>query len=126
MKKYSIYFVREITSLQLVTSKLVLAAENITPLASCSERTNKKYFSDAMDTEEEDTSRTPKNPRIEVEGQLVQTTEEDIGKKNMKVTGHTFEVREYAFVDTPADSTSQFKDKIEFLEKHKETKYITS
>ena len=44
----------------------------------------------------------------------------------MKVTGPAFKVREYAFADTPVDSTFQFKDKIELLEKYKETKDITS
>ena len=43
----------------------------------------------------------------------------------MKVIGLFFEVKEYAFDDTPADSTSQFKIKIELFEKYKETKDIT-
>ena len=37
-----------------------------------------------MNTEEEDTARTPKKKKNEAEGQLVQTTEEDKGNKNMK------------------------------------------
>ena len=77
-----------------------------------------------MDTEEEDTTRTPKKPRIEAEGKIFQTTEEDKGKKNMKVTGPAFEVRVYAFADTPADSTSRFKDKTQLLDIYKETKDI--
>ena len=64
-----------------------------------------------MDTKQEDTTRTPKKPRIESEGQLIQTTEEEKGKKNMKVTGPTFKVRVYTFANTPTDSTSQIKDK---------------
>ena len=44
----------------------------------------------------------------------------------MKVKGSTFEVKEYAFTDTPADSTSQFKNKTELLEKCTETKDISS
>ena len=103
---------REITSLQIGTSNLVSVAEKITPLSSCSERTNKRDFSDAMDTKEEDIARTPKKQRIEEEGQLVQVTKEDRGKKKMKVTGPAFEVKEYAFTDTPSDSTSQFKNKL--------------
>ena len=82
--------VKEITSKHPGTSNLVLVAEKITPLASYSEKTNKRDFSDAIDIEEEDTTRTPKKPRIESEGQLVQTTEEDGGKKNMKVTRPAF------------------------------------
>ena len=57
---------------------------------------------------------------------MVQTTEEGRGKKNMKVTIPTFEVKEYSFADTPNDSRYQFKNKIELLEKYKETKDITS
>ena len=55
---------------------------------------------------------------------MVQVTEKDKGKRKMKVAWPAFEVKEYAFADTPADSTSQFKNKIELLEKYKETKDI--
>ena len=79
-----------------------------------------------MDTEEEDTARTLKKPRIEAEGQLVQTTDEDKGKNKMKVTRPSFEVKEYAFADTPVESTSQLKSKVELLERYTETKDITS
>ena len=79
-----------------------------------------------MDIEEEDSARTPKKQIIESKGQLVQPTEEDRGKKKMKVTGPAFEVKEYAFADTPVDSTSQFKNKTWLLEKYKETKDISS
>ena len=37
----------------------------------------------------------------------------------MKVTGPAFEVNEYTFANTPADSTFQFKNKMELLEKYK-------
>ena len=79
-----------------------------------------------MDAEEEDSARTLKKQIIESEGQLVQPTEEDRGKKKMKVTGPAFEVKEYAFANTPVDSTSQFKNKTRLLEKYKETKDISS
>ena len=59
-----------------------------------------------MDIEEEDTPKTSKKQRSEAEGQLVWVAEEDRGKKKMKVTGPAFEVKEYAFADTPVDSTS--------------------
>ena len=45
-----------------------------------------------MDTEEEDTSRTPKKQKTEAERQLVQVTDEDKEKKNMEVTVPTFEL----------------------------------
>ena len=75
-----------------------------------------------MDTEDEDTARTHKRKKTESEGHLVQTTIEDKGKQKMKITRHVFEVKEYAFADTIADSTSQFRNKMELLEKYKETK----
>ena len=42
------------------------------------------------------------------------------------MTGTVFEVKEYAFGDTPADSTSQFKNKEVLLKTYKETKYMNS
>ena len=53
--------IREVVSLFPDISKLISAVDNITPLASHSERTNKRVFSYKMDTGEEDTARTPKN-----------------------------------------------------------------
>ena len=117
MREGSNSSVKEITSLHLGTFNLVSVAEKIMPLGSYSEKTNKRDFLDVMDTEEEDTVKTPKKPIIEVEGQLVQSRKEDRGKKNTKVAGPSFEVKEYAFFDTPIDSTSQFKDKTQLMEK---------
>ena len=37
-----------------------------------------------------------------------------------------FEVKEYTFADTLADSASQFKDNMELLDKYKETKDMTA
>ena len=116
--------VKEITSLNPDTSNLVLTIEKVTPLASCSKKINKIDFSDSMDTWEDGTTINPKNQIVETKGHLFQNTEEGRGKKKMKVTGPTFEVKEYAFADTPVDSTYQFKNKIELLEKYKETKDI--
>ena len=44
----------------------------------------------------------------------------------MKIIGPIFEFKEYSFVDTPTKSTSQFRNKIELLEKYKEAKDMTS
>ena len=60
MKEDSNYPIREVVSLFPNISNLISTDENITPLASHSERTNKRDFSDAMDTKEEDTAKTPK------------------------------------------------------------------
>ena len=62
---------QEDNSAQRDLSSVIAAAIQITPLASFSEKTNKRDFSYAMDTEEEDTARTPKKKKIEKEGQLV-------------------------------------------------------
>ena len=53
-------YVKYITSMMHDISKIIVAATNISPLASHVEKTSKRYISDAMDTEEEDTARTPK------------------------------------------------------------------
>ena len=43
----------------------------------------------------------------------------------MKTSGPVFEVKEYSLDDTPATSTSQFRDTMALLDKYKETKDIT-
>ena len=74
MQEDSNYSVRDISSLHPNTSKLISAAENITPLGIHSERTNKPHFSDDMDTKEEDSARNPKKQKIEAEGKIVKAT----------------------------------------------------
>ena len=56
---------REASSTQPDPSSIFPAAEKIIPISSCFERTNKRDFSDAMDTEEEDIAKTPKKQKIE-------------------------------------------------------------
>ena len=88
--------VREFTSPQPDTSSLILAAEKITPITSYSKKTNKHDFFDAMDTEEEATTRTPKKQKVEETWKLVKITEvKGKNKKQMKVKGPAFEVKEY-------------------------------
>ena len=53
-------------------SIIVLEAENITPIASHSKRTNKRDFPDAMDTGEEESAKNPKKQNIEEVGQIVE------------------------------------------------------
>ena len=60
MQQGSTSSIREASSKQLGPSSIVPAAEKITPISSCSERTNKRDFFDVMDTKEEDTAKTPK------------------------------------------------------------------
>ena len=55
--------VKEVNSTQPNPSSIIPEAERITPIESCFERTNTRDFSDAMDTEEEDTTKTPKNKK---------------------------------------------------------------
>ena len=60
--------VRDITSLHYETSKLISRSKSIKPFTSHSENTNKQYCSDAMDTQEEGTARTPKKKKTEAKG----------------------------------------------------------
>ena len=43
----------------------------------------------------------------------------------MMTNGSIFEVKEYSFADTPADSMSQFRNKMDLLDKYRETKDMT-
>ena len=72
--------VKDVTLLMPDIFKVIVVAEKITPLASHSERTNKREFSGTMDIVEEDTAMTPKRQKIESEGQMVQTKTKDKGK----------------------------------------------
>ena len=38
----------------------------------------------------------------------------------MKVKGPAFEIKEFSFFETPKDSTSQFKTRVEVFDKYKE------
>ena len=42
----------------------------------------------------------------------------------MKVKGPAFELKEYSFVETPIDSTSQFKTRSELFDKYKDDKEV--
>ena len=112
---------------------VVPAIERFSPIASHSERTNKRDFSDAMETKKEDTTQTSKNKKVEEEGQMVQVTETKGRKKQMKfkgpaleIKGPIFEIKEYAFSETPKDSTSQFKTRVELFDKYREDKEVST
>ena len=105
---------------------VVPVAEKITPISIHSKRTNKKYFSDAMDTEEEDTAQIPKNQKVEQEDKMVKATEGKGKKKHMKVKGPAFEIKECPFSDTPKDSTSQFKTMVELFDRYRDDKDTTT
>ena len=44
----------------------------------------------------------------------------------MKVVGPTFEIKEYSFVDTPINSTSQLKTRLDLFDKYKDDKDAAS
>ena len=44
----------------------------------------------------------------------------------MKFKGASFEIKEYSFSETPKDSTSQFKTKVELFDKYKEDKEVST
>ena len=84
----------------LGTSILGPVSEKVTPLASVSEHSNKRDFSDIMDTEEEDTTNTPKKQKQDDAGKMVQVASEKVKKKKVKVKEPSFEVEEYEFSQT--------------------------
>ena len=78
-----------------------------------------------MDTEEEDTTRTPKNKKVEETWLLVQVTNDKYKKnKQVKVKGPAFETKEYDFAETPTNSTSQFKNTLELFDKYTDDKEV--
>ena len=97
MEEYSTSAIQENNSPPLATSSLGLVAENIIHLASVSEHTNKSVFFDVMDTEEEETTETPKKKKLEERGKLVHVAGGKGKMKQVKVKGPTFKVKEYAF-----------------------------
>ena len=107
MQEDSTSSVKEDSSTHPDLSSIVPATKKITPIASCSERTNKRDLFYAMDTEEEDTTNTPKKNKTEETGKIVQVTN-DKGKKkkHMKVKGPAFEVKDHDFSETSTNSTS--------------------
>ena len=84
MQKESISSMHEEFSTQHDISSVVAPAIQITELDSSSKKTNKRDFSDSMETEEQDTTRTPKNQNIEKEGQLAHVTKDNIKGKISK------------------------------------------
>ena len=79
-----------------------------------------------MDIEDEDTAKSQMRHNIETEGQLVQNTTEYKEEQETMTTGPAFEVKEYSFADTLTGSLSQFRDKMEFFNKYRETKDMTT
>ena len=87
MQQGSTSSMREFSSTHPDPSSIVPTAEKITPIEICSERTNKRDFSDAMDAEEEDTAKTPKKQKIEETGQIIQVAYVKCKNKHMKFRG---------------------------------------
>ena len=79
-----------------------------------------------MDTEEEDTSKTPKKQKIEETRQIIQVADVKANNKHMKFEGHAFEIKEYAFSETPKDCTSQFKTRAELFDKYRDDKQVAT
>ena len=72
---------------------IISTVEIISLLVSHSEMTNKRTFSDAMETEQEDNSQTSKKQKTKDEGELVEVTNSEGNKKQMKLKGPTFEIK---------------------------------
>ena len=65
MQDDSVSFVQEESSTQCYISSVIVTSVQVTPLASFPGKKKKREFEDAMDTEEEDTAKTPKEKNIE-------------------------------------------------------------
>ena len=66
--------------------------------------------------------KTSKRQKIEVEGELVEVPNTEGKKKQMKVKGPAFEVKEYDFFETNEGSTDQFKTRDELFDKYKDSR----
>ena len=73
-------------------------------------KVNKRYFSEAMDIDEEYTPRISKKKNIGKEGQqLVQVKKTKGKKKQMKIKGLAFEIQEYTFAKILEGATNNYK-----------------
>ena len=84
--------------------------------------TSKRNFSDSMETKEEDNSQTSKKQKIDAEGDLLKVTNTESKKRQMKVKGPTFEIKEYAFSKTLEESIDKFKTRAELFDKYRDDK----
>ena len=75
-----------------------------------------------MEIEQEDNSQTSKKQRNGVEGELVKVTKAESKNRQMKVKGPSFEIKEYAFLETPKASTHKFKTRAELVYKYRDEK----
>ena len=71
-----------------------------------------------METKHEDNTTTSKKQKVEVEGERVKVTKTKWKKKQMKVKGPAFQIKEYPFLETPKDYTTQFKTRADLFEKY--------
>ena len=99
---------------------MVKATEVVTPIATSSEVTGKRDFSDTIETEEEGILETAKNQNIEAEGELVQVVKTKIKKRKVKIKRPTFEMQQYEFLEVPDTSTNKFKYKAALHDKYKD------
>ena len=68
----------------------------------------------------------PKGRRLKHKDTIVLDIAINKGKRKMKIPGCAFEVKEYTFADTLVDSSSQYKDRANSVDKYKDIKDITS
>ena len=70
-------------SLQQDLSSIVVAATKITPLASVSEKGNKREFPESKDVDQRDTAKTPKKKKTKKPSGMVQTAKAKRKKKTI-------------------------------------------
>ena len=90
MREKSISSILGNNSPQQDISIIVVASTHVTPLSILSGKGNKRDFPEAMDVDEEETSRMPKKLKTENTGKLIQTATNNGKRKIVKVKGPCF------------------------------------
>ena len=78
-----------------------------------------------METKHENNT-TSKKQKVQVEGEMVNMIETKGKKNKMKVKGIDFEIKDYALWETPEESTSQFKARVDLFDKYRDDKEVST
>ena len=84
-------------------SCIAVVETQITPLASLSDRENKREYSEAMDVEEGEASQTPKKKKIEEPDEITSSAGAKGKNKIVKVKAPSFMIQEYTFSSVPKE-----------------------
>ena len=78
-----------------------------------------------MQTQEEESSKIAKRQKIEAKGVLVEVVKIESKKKQVKIKGPTFEVKQYKLSEVPETSTDKFKSRFDLYDKYKDDRKIS-